>query len=282
VSVPQGTIDEIREATVLVDGVRVRYSQAGAGPALVLVHGLVGSAHNWNRNIRFLAQFRTVYALNLANAGASERVAGLDAGLEAQAHRVLRSMDELGIQVADVGGHSHGGAIAMILAARHPDRVRRLVLFAPANPYCTLGQAQMRFYATRLGSVFAGWIIPLLPRALHRRSLERMYGDPGRIVEGVLEGYTDGLNRPAIQHVLAIMLRWSEDMAVLEAALPSLTGIATLLVWGDRDRAVALRSGQELARRLGAPLKVVPDAGHIAFEEMPDICNRAVGEWLCA
>ena len=269
-------------ATVVVDGVRVHYKRSGEGPALVLVHGLVGSARNWDRNIRFLSQFRTVYALDLANSGASERVAGLDAGLVAHADRVARCMDELGIDVADVGGHSHGGAISMMLAARHRARVRRLVLFAPANPFCNLGDPQMRFYATRFGSLFASRVVPLLPRVMHRRSLERMYGDPKRIAEGVLEGYTDGLNRSAIQHILAIMRRWTEDMAVLERSLPELTGVATLLVWGDRDRAVALKSGEELARRLGASLTVVPEAGHIAFEEMPDVCNRAVGEWLLA
>ena len=272
----------VENFAVEVDGVSTNYARAGSGPALVLVHGLVGSARNWNKNIRFLARFRTVYALDLANSGASQRVTGLDAALEAHVDRVVRWMDLLGIDVADVGGHSHGGAISMLLAARHPQRVRRLVLFAPANPFCTLGHPQMRFYATSLGSLFARWVIPLMPRVMHRRALERMYGDPRRIDEGILHGYTDGLNRLAIEHVLAIMLRWREDMAVLEAALPQLTGVATLLVWGDRDRAVALRSGQELARKLGARLEIIPEAGHIAFEEMPDICNPTVGDWLCS
>ncbi len=272
----------IENFVVDVDGVKTHYARAGSGPALVLVHGLVGSARNWNKNIRFLSQFRTVYALDLANSGASERVAGLDAALEAHVDRVVRWMDLLDIEVADVGGHSHGGTISMLLAARHPQRVRRLVLFAPANPFCTLGHPQMRFYATYIGSYFARWVIPLMPRIMHRRALERMYGDKRRIDEGILNGYTDGLNRSAIEHVLAIMLRWREDMAVLEAALPQLTGVATLLVWGDRDRAVALRSGQELAVRLGARLEIIPQAGHIAFEEMPELCNPAVGEWLCS
>jgi pimeloyl-ACP methyl ester carboxylesterase len=189
-------------------------------------------------------------------------------------------MDALGIDVADIAGHSHGGAIAMMVAARYPERVRGLVLFAPANPFCTLGHAQMRFYATRIGSVFAKHVIPLLPKVLHRRSLERMYGDKRRMAEGVLEGYTDGLDSSAIEHILAIMLRWGEDMELLRAALPKLTGFPTLLFWGDRDRAVALGSGEELARRLGIPLRVVPEAGHIAFEEMPDVCNPVWGEWL--
>ena len=270
----------VEESFVVVDGIRVHYAKAGDGPPLVLVHGLVGSARNWNRNVEYLSRFRTVYAIDLVNAGASDRVAGLDASLEACTDRLVACMDALGIDAADIAGHSHGGAISMMLAARHPHKVRRLVLFAPANPFCTLGHAQMRFYATRFGSIFARHVIPLLPRVMHRRSLERMYGDPRRIAEGVLEGYTDGLDSSAIAHILAIMLRWSEDMALLKAALPELAGAKMLLFWGDKDKAVALGSGQELARRLGAPLRVVPDAGHIPFEEMPDVCNPMWGEWL--
>ena len=271
---------EIEQLTTVVNGVRVHYTRAGSGPALVLVHGLVGSARNWSRNIEFLAGFRTVYAIDLANAGASERVKGLDAGLVPTAERLASCMDSLGIDVADIAGHSHGGAIAMMLAARHPERVRGLVLFAPANPFCRLGHSQMRFYATALGSFFARNVIPRLPQFLHRRSLERMYGDRKRMVEGVLEGYTDGLDRPAIENILAIMLRWGEDMQLLLAILPELKGFPTLLFWGDRDRAVALESGEELARLLGVDLQVVPDAGHIVFEEMPEICNPVWAEWL--
>ncbi len=268
------------EGTVLVEGVRVHYARAGSGPALVLVHGIVGSGRNWNRNIEFLSRFRTVYAIDMANMGTSERVKGLDASLEACADRLAAWMEAVGIDNADVAGHSHGGATAMMLAARHPERVRRLVLFAPANPFCTQGHAQMRFYGTRFGAFFACNIIPLLPRFLYRRSLERMYGDPKRIVEGTLEGYADGLDSSAIAHILAIMRRWTEDMRLLQAALPDLAGVPMLLFWGDRDRAVTLRSGHVLAETLGAQLQVVPNAGHIPFEEMPDICNPIFGEWL--
>jgi pimeloyl-ACP methyl ester carboxylesterase len=270
----------VEESVVIVNGIRVHYERAGSGPALVLLHGIVGSARNWNRNIAYLSRYRTVYAIDLANSGASDRVDGLDASLQATADRLAAIMDALGIAKADIAGHSHGGAIAMMFAATHPERVRGLVLFAPANPFCTLGHRQMRFYATPLGSWFARNIIPLLPRVMHRRSLERMYGDPRRIVEGVLEGYTDGLDAAAIGHILAIMRRWTEDMEVLQAALPELTGFRMLLIWGDRDRAVGLNSGRELAKRLGIPLRVVPNAGHIPFEEMPDVCNSFWGEWL--
>ena len=134
---------------------KVHYQRAGTGRPLLLLHGLVGSAKNWRRNISFLAQSSTVYAIDLFNMGESDRIPGLNAGLEATADRLAASMDALGLDEADIAGHSHGGAIAMMFAARHPERVRSLILFAPANPFCDLGHQLIRFYQTRFGDWFA-------------------------------------------------------------------------------------------------------------------------------
>ncbi len=71
----------IEEASVFVDGARIHYERAGTGQPLLLLHGLVGSAKNWRRNIGFLAQDSSVFALDLFNMGQSDRVPGLDAGL---------------------------------------------------------------------------------------------------------------------------------------------------------------------------------------------------------
>ncbi len=245
----------------------------------MLVHGLVGSSQNWDQNIQFLARFRTVYALDLANMGWSDRVAGIDPSLEATADRLAAAMDALGIARADVAGHSHGGAISMMLAARHPRRVRRLVLFAPANPFCDLGKHLIRFYQTRLG-VAVAHLVPRLPRALHKTALSRMYGDPKRVREGALEGYTRGMNDGTVEHILGIVRGWTTDMAALGDVLGAVARLPTLLIWGDRDRAVGVRSGERLAEMLGARLMVIPGVGHLPFAETPELCNNAVREWL--
>jgi pimeloyl-ACP methyl ester carboxylesterase len=269
----------VEESTVNVDGMRLFYCKAGHGPALVLVHGLVGSSKNWERNIQFLARFRTVYALDLANMGASERVAGIDPGLEATADRLAAAMDALGIRRADIAGHSHGGAISMMLAARHPGKVRRLVLFAPANPFCDFCRPLIRFYQTRIGVAFA-YLVPRLPRALLKTALSRMYGDPKRVHEGALEGYTDGMNAGTVGHILGIVRAWTDDMQALGEVLGAVATLPTLLIWGERDRAVGVRSGERLAALLGARLLVIPGAGHLPFAETPEVCNKAVREWL--
>jgi pimeloyl-ACP methyl ester carboxylesterase len=245
------------------------------------LHGLVGSGRNWRRNIGFLSRYASVYAVDLFNMGESERVPGLDAGLEATADRLVALMDALGLDAADIAAHSHGGAIAMMLAARHPDRVRKLILFAPANPFCDAGRHLIRFYNSTAGAWFARRV-PTLPRLLHATALARMYGNPARVADGQLETYTTGLRIPGtVDHLLQIIARWSEDMGLLRSAMKRLAGKPALLIWGDRDRAVRLPSAQSLQQAMPqSKLLVIPGAGHLPFEEVPEFCNQAMREWL--
>jgi 4,5:9,10-diseco-3-hydroxy-5,9,17-trioxoandrosta-1(10),2-diene-4-oate hydrolase len=274
---------ELEKSSVFVQGVRMHHHRSGSGRPLLLIHGLVGSARNWRHNIAALAGVADVLAIDLINMGESDRVPGLDAGLEAIADRVAAYLDSLGLQEVDVAGHSHGGAVAMMFAARHPTRIRKLILFAPANPYCDLGRQLIRFYNSRPG-IWLARLIPVLPTVMKATALGRMYGDPSRVTMEALEGYTAGLSTPGtVEHVLQIVRRWHLDMSLLRSALPRLESQPTLLVWGDRDRAVGLESGRRLQQVLTqSKLIVIPGAGHIPFEEMPDVCNQVMREWLAA
>jgi pimeloyl-ACP methyl ester carboxylesterase len=258
----------------------MHYVRAGSGRPLILIHGLVGSASNWRRNMDALASEATVYAIDMVNMGRSQRADGLDASLAANADRVAAFMDALDLEQADIAGHSHGGAVALMLAARHAERVSNLVLFAPANPYSDFGDPLVNFYSCGLGKRIAR-LAPHLPKWLQLYGLGRMYGDPARIVDGSLEGYIDGMRDPGtIPHILEIVRGWFRDMAMLKAALPQVKAPA-LLIWGDRDRAVDPASAQQVQRALRhAELKMVRGAGHIVFEELPEESNRAMLEWL--
>jgi pimeloyl-ACP methyl ester carboxylesterase len=271
----------VEDRYIEVAGAKVHYHFAGTGRPLLLLHGLVGSGSNWRQNIGFLSRHASVYAIDLFNMGESDRVPGLDASLEATADRIVALMEALGLESADIAAHSHGGAIAMMLAARHPDRVRKLILFAPANPFCDAGRHLIRFYNTRIGVWFARRI-PMLPRMLHATALGRMYGDPARVTEGTLETYTDGMRIPGtIEHVLNIVSGWYEDMRSLRSELINLAGKPALFIWGDRDRAVTLPSGERLQAMMPhSKLIVMQGAGHLPFAEMPDECNEAMVKWL--
>ena len=266
---------------VAVDGIRIRYLRHGRGPSLLLLHGLIGSAENWRRNVRSFAKDAMVYGIDLPNMGQSGRRKGMDSSLHAAAEFVCRIMDALGLEQADIAAHSRGGAVAITLATLYPDRVRSLVLFAPANPFCDRSRAILRFYRTRIGRGFAR-IVPWLPTKVKACALRRMYGDHRRVPADALQGYTVGLGLPGtIDHVMRIVRTWTTDMTWLERRLERLADVPVLLIWGDRDRAVGLESGLELQRRLrGAHLCRLDGVGHIAFEEVPELVNPIVSRWL--
>jgi len=276
--VMQGAVGEL--GFLNVDGARVRYLRAGSGRPLLLIHGIVGAAENWRRNIPALAEHATVYALDLVGMGKSERVPGLSAGLEETARRVLATMDALRIARADVAAVSHGGAVAMTMAAIAPERVRSLILLAPANPYSTAADWLVRLYSSRLGAAVAP-IAPRLPRWVHQIALARMFGDRGRIPEGCLEPYRDALRVPGtMRHVMGIVRLWFADMEKLRGMLPRVAKTSTLLLWGDKDCAVSVESGRRLKQELGAELVVFPGGGHLVYEEFADEVNRVMVDWL--
>jgi pimeloyl-ACP methyl ester carboxylesterase len=109
-----------------------------------------------------------------------------------------------------------------------------------------------------------------------------MYGDPTRIGEDCVQRYVDNLRVPGtINHILAIVRCWFADMAKLRAILPQVANVPTLLLWGDRDRAISTASGARLKEKMRrAELIVVAGGGHVMFEEMPQEANQIMLEWL--
>jgi pimeloyl-ACP methyl ester carboxylesterase len=265
---------------VEVGGARMHYLRAGEGRPLLLIHGIIGSAANWRWNIPALAEHRTVYALDLLGMGQSDRVPGLATSLEDTARRVLETMDVLGVGRVDVGAVSHGGSVAMMLAALAPERVRSLMLFAPANPYSTSADWIVRFYMSWLGAGAAA-LASRLPRWVQQIALGRMFGDRSRIPEGSIDAFREPLQIPGtIPHVIGMVRSWFADMEKLRGLLPRVAKTPTLLIWGDRDRAVSLDSGRWLERELGAELVVVRGGGHLVFEEFAAEANELMVRWL--
>jgi pimeloyl-ACP methyl ester carboxylesterase len=272
---------QIEKQWVPIDGHQMHCLKAGAGPELVLLHGLLGTASTWEPAIPALAAESTIYAVDALGIGGSERVPGIDATLEAQADRIVKFMDGASIANADFLATSHGGAVALTLAAKYPGRVRNLMLHAPANPFSHLGDALIRFYLSGLGTWFAHRVARL-PEPMQAIGLGRMYGDPTQLRDGALGKYMGSLRVPGtVAYILSMLSAWFDDMAKLEAALKQVCQVPALLLWGDRDRAVSLESAQELLRYFDrAELEVLPGAGHLPYEECPETLARIVNSFL--
>jgi pimeloyl-ACP methyl ester carboxylesterase len=266
---------QIDKLTAEIDGQQLHYLRAGAGPPLLLLHGLLGGSFCWRLNLEAFSRQHTVFAVDLPGLGESDAPRHLDCSMQAQASRVSSLLEQLRLERADVVGCSWGGAIAMFLAAQG-GRVRSLVLSAPVNPWSNLGAGRIRFLNGRLGGALLRMAWPVA-RPLHRTALERMYGDPRRVPAGTIEGYSSLVMRPGrVHNILNTLRNWEQDVNALRAAIPRIKA-RSLLIWGTRDGAVDLRSCEALRRALPqCELALIEGAGHLPFEETPDEFNRLV------
>jgi pimeloyl-ACP methyl ester carboxylesterase len=282
----------VEECWMDFDGARMRYLRAGSGPALILLHGLLGYSFSWRYTMPALAPYATVYAPDMLGAGFSDRPRGIDHSMRTTAHRVLQFVERLGITSFDLLGTSRGGAVAMAMAAEclteqsiaggelRP-RLRRLVLVAPVNPYSLHGKRLAPFFGTRFGAaLFRALVGPT--KMMYPYWHGRMYGDRDKIPPGTLEGYVAPLAIPGLfEHGLGIVRTWTADLRELELLLPKLVSIPTLLMWGSKDPAVYVSSMEPLARNFTNVQTVVfPGVGHLPYEECPEEFNRALIEFV--
>ena len=264
-----------------MDGARVRFQQAGSGPPLLLVHGLLGYSFSWRYTIPALAHHATVYALDLPGTGFSESPAGMNCSMRACSERLLRFMDGVGIRDCDLLGTSHGGAVAILAASIAPERIRRLILVDPVNPWSEHGVILSVFLSNRVIAPMFLRFIPKL-RILEEFYFRRMYGDPRRIRPGTLEGYMKPLYRPgAFNYGISVLRSWNRDLREVKSALPHISRIPTLLIWGSLDAAVDPKSARKLQSYFrNCRLLVMEGIGHLPYEEAPEEFNRAVVEFL--
>lgn len=275
----------IHEHQAEVEGHRMRFLHGGSGPPLVLVHGLLGYSFSWRFNLPVLAKRFTVFAPDLLGAGFSDRVPGMDCSMAAIAARLLQFLQGQGIESFDLLGTSHGGAIAMMLAVMatesEPSAVRRLILVDPAHPWARPRPVLIELLSQSAGAALFRTFLPII-RLTHEHYLRRMYGDPRRISPGTAEGYKAPLTvAGAYEYPLRIVRCWREDMRKLQAALPKIAGIPTLLMWGSRDRVIAPSSAAHLQRQFrNCRLLMLEGVGHLPYEETPEEFNRAVLDFL--
>ena len=264
-----------------MDGARMRYLRDGRGPALLLVHGLLGYSFSWRYAIPVLAEQATVHAVDMLGVGFSDRPLGLDCCLRTSAERLLRFMDAAAIASCDLLGTSHGGAISMMAASIAPDRIRRLVLVAPVNPWSHFGRRMAALLSNSLVSPVFLTVAPLL-EVIHGYCLRRLFGDPSRIRPGTLEGYSAPFTMPgALRYGLSVLRTWQRDLQELEAALPRIANIPTLILWGSLDNAVDPTSAERLSKQFhDCQVTMFEGVGHLPYEEIPGEFNRAVATFL--
>jgi pimeloyl-ACP methyl ester carboxylesterase len=242
---------ETSEREVRVEGYPVRYSVAGEGDSVVLVHGLSGSMRWWSRNVPALAERYRVHLVNLPGFG-TVRPPRRRFVLAEAASWLLAWIEAVGLEGGvHLVGHSMGGYLSLRLAARRPEVVRKLVLVDPAG--------------VPSGRGMLGHLVPLL--------LAARYATPA---------FLPVLARDALYAGPATLLRASRDL-LAEDVRGDLRRVEApaLLIWGKNDTLIPPSAGELMRAEIpDSRLLVIEGAGHNPMFDRPREFDRALLAFL--
>ena len=253
-------------------------SVSGDGPqTVVLLSGLVGGVAGYRRlEARLLAHHQRVvivdsYLLSIDSA---------DVSFAAQARRVDRVLDSLGITDAEVVGHGHGAGVALRLAASSPHRVRALCFLdvgALPDHRSPVFSASLRLVPliTRLPGG-RGFVRRRFVRALHESSGPNPWLDPAT-ERAYTEPMFDRIDRAV---ALAIRLGRSTEPEPLPAVIARVGVPVTVLLGGAPHTAGPVPAEISALATLGGLLRVetLAGVGHFPHEEAPDEVARRLLE----
>jgi epoxide hydrolase 4 len=273
------------------DGVRLHYVQAGAGPAVVMLHGFPEFWYSWRRQIPALAAagFRAIApdlrGYNLSDrpdAIAAYRVESLVADVEALAA-------DLGERRIHLVGHDWGGVIAWYTAMLRPDLVQRLVIVNAPHPAAYRRELTRSTQALR--SWYAGFFqLPWLPEAVFRIGnsvvLRRVFRD-GPVRRGANDDqdvrlHVEAMRRPG---ALTAAINFYRALRRHPPALPDRESrrirAPTMVVWGERDRYLVPGLTDGLERWVpDVRVERLPGVSHWVQADAPDELNRLLIEFL--
>jgi 2-hydroxy-6-oxo-octa-2,4-dienoate hydrolase len=263
-------------ATVVAAGITTNYLHAGSGEPVVLLHGSgpgVTAYANWRLTIPALAQELAVFAPDLVGFGFTERPDGVEYSMETWVGQVVGFLDALGLERVALVGNSFGGALALRVAARHPDRVSRLVLMGSVGvPFeITDGLDRVWGYEPSFEAMRDLLGIFAYSRALVTDELAQV-----RYEASIQPGFQESFSAmfPAPRQ------RWVDAMVTPDDEIARLPQ-PTLVVHGRDDRVIPLANALHL-------LDVVPDVrlhvfgrcGHWTQIEHADAFNRLVLDFV--
>jgi len=258
-------------------GYRWRYVERAAAapdaPTLVLVHGYTGSKENWYRLAEALGHRYRLVIPDLPGWGESERKPGANYGYAAQADSLAAFIDKAAGGPVVLIGHSMGGGIAAVAAARHPEEVARVGLLnasgvrfddnrfgadvlAGKNPFGVTDEASLNAYLDILFNDDTGR--PRIPWPASQALIAKRRAD-GAFERSVLDRIGRGRER-FLPYELAVDIRQP-----------------ALLLWCRQDRVIDASALAIYAQRIPQAQKALLDGcGHMSLMQQPEAVARAI------
>lgn len=251
---------------------KIHYSIEGAGPTLVLIHGLGASLYIWRLIAKRLAENFRVITIDLPGFGLSSKNPALDYGLDHQTRRLIETLDKLQIDEATLVGSSMGGALSLWVARENPKRFRNVVVMAPAVSSSLV--PRLITPLQRAAPIVAPILAPLFYKTLNTHTMKLIASlvlhNRSILDEETVNAYL----RPYLESEESIHTFWRAIELIRDRRLPSeLKSLSSrvLVLWGERDRLVPRRVMAELVSVLPhAEFHTHKECGHHPMEDQPD------------
>jgi pimeloyl-ACP methyl ester carboxylesterase len=252
---------------------RIHYTEQGAGPVALFVHGVLLNGHVWRHQLTHLSDIRRCIAVDLLAHGGTEIAPDQDVSVTANANMLREFLDALTIERVDLVGNDSGGGIAQIFAALHPQRVRSLTLTNCDAHDNWPPEAFKPFLAMAAAGGLRGALDAMLADKNVYRSPQALgpaYEQPERLSDDSIETYLRPLVRTEqrtrdFQRFLAAFD--NAHTVRVEAGLKKLQA-PTLIAWGTDDIYFDVKWSRWLADTIpGTRKRVELEGGRIFFPE---------------
>lgn len=236
-----------------IDGLRIRYKQAGQGAPILLLHGWGGQIESMDPIANALAQHFAITSIDFPGHGESS-LPPEPWHVSDFLDNTIKVMDRLGLAQPGIVSHSFGGRVTIKLAALHPQRAGRLLFTAGAGviPPASLTKRLKRLAGSTAGKLrsAAHAVAPSTDAAVERIGQKLFPYLASR----------DYKNAGALRHTLGYVV--AEDLTPLLDQIRS----TSLLVWGDQDQDTPLYCGETMKRLIpDSELVVFQGAGHFPY-----------------
>lgn len=240
----------------------------GIGQDVVLIHGFGSDRLSWLGNSPALMPLAKIHALDLPGHGDSSLDVG-SGSLDALADEVETTLYAQGIAKAHIVAHSLGGGIALLIAARKPDRIASLALIAPAGLGIQVDAAFLETYAEAADAEAALALLQRLvtrPILINKMTVQRVLSQLGR------EGSRDALR------AIGSQLSANEETLRSAAAIVAAHGTPRMVIWGAQDTINPMSI--ERLEAFDGTHYIIPDAGHLPHIETSKATNAHLTDFL--
>jgi aminoacrylate hydrolase len=250
----------------------IYYEEHGQGEPLLLVSGLGGTAAYWKPNLPALAKRYRVIVHDHRGAGQSTH-SRIRYTVDQMTDDLVKLMDHLKIARAHLVGHSTGGAIGQTMAARTPERLKAMVLFATWTKADT--------YFRRLFELRKAVLTKIGPEQYTRAGTLFLYPDWWIVENEKMLAEREALTVKAFAPIEVVASRIDGIVAFDRTADLARIGTPTLVLCARDDLVTPAYFSEALAQRIpGAKLMVLPKGGHCASETVPKTFNQAVLDFV--